>query len=94
MTLEAYNNHHNLGINIKIYGKIKEQRKEEYHQIRYNLLSSSGYPASTRYNSGGYASAVAAAVQAYPGQNSYRPLMNRLPPIQGDMLTVETMVHL
>nr|GEW83774.1 UBP1-associated protein 2C-like [Tanacetum cinerariifolium] len=45
--------------------------------------SSSGYPAGTGYNSGGYASAVAAAAQEYPGQNSYRPLMNRLPPIQG-----------
>nr|GFA36665.1 hypothetical protein [Tanacetum cinerariifolium] len=56
--------------------------------------NSSGCPASTGYNSGGYASAVAAAAQEYLGQNSYRPLMNRLPPIQGDMLTVETMVHL
>ncbi|GKA47337.1 ubiquitin-like modifier-activating enzyme ATG7 [Tanacetum coccineum] len=28
-------------------------------------------------------SAVAAATPEYPGQNSYRPLMNRLPPIQG-----------
>nr|GEW44839.1 hypothetical protein [Tanacetum cinerariifolium] len=44
---------------------------------------SSGYPAGTGYNSGGYASAVAAAAQEYPGQNSCRPLMNRLPPIQG-----------
>nr|GFA74886.1 hypothetical protein [Tanacetum cinerariifolium] len=56
--------------------------------------SSSGYPASTGYNSGGYASAVAAAAQEYPGQNSYRPLMNRLLPIRGDMLTVDTMVYL
>ncbi|GJR07154.1 UBP1-associated protein 2C-like protein [Tanacetum coccineum] len=45
--------------------------------------SSNGYPAGTGYNNGGYASAVAAAAPEYPGQNSYRPLMNRLPPIQG-----------
>ncbi|GKB21234.1 ubiquitin-like modifier-activating enzyme ATG7 [Tanacetum coccineum] len=45
--------------------------------------SSTGYPAGTGYNNGGYASAVAAAAPEYPGQNSYRPLMNRLPPIQG-----------
>nr|GEV39028.1 hypothetical protein [Tanacetum cinerariifolium] len=45
--------------------------------------SSSGYLAGTGYNSGGYASAVAAAAQEYPGQNCYRPFMNRLPPIQG-----------
>ncbi|GJR70920.1 UBP1-associated protein 2C-like protein [Tanacetum coccineum] len=45
--------------------------------------SSTGYPAGTGYNNGGYASAVASAVPEYPGQNSYRPLMNRLPPIQG-----------
>ncbi|GJW36732.1 UBP1-associated protein 2C-like protein [Tanacetum coccineum] len=44
--------------------------------------SSNGYPAGTGYNNGGYASAVAAAEPEYPGQNSYRPLMNRLPPIQ------------
>ncbi|GKB26090.1 hypothetical protein Tco_0865491, partial [Tanacetum coccineum] len=44
--------------------------------------SSTGYPAGTGYNNGGYASAVAAAAPEYPGQNSYRPLMNRLPPIQ------------
>ncbi|GKA22711.1 hypothetical protein Tco_0708673, partial [Tanacetum coccineum] len=42
-----------------------------------------GYPAGTGYNNGGYASAVAAAAPEYPGQNSYRPLMNKLPPIQG-----------
>ncbi|GKE87865.1 hypothetical protein Tco_1565340 [Tanacetum coccineum] len=46
------------------------------------LHSSNGYPASIGYNNGGYTSAVAAAPE-YPGQNSYRPLMNRLPPIQG-----------
>ncbi|GJR70923.1 UBP1-associated protein 2C-like protein [Tanacetum coccineum] len=45
--------------------------------------SSNGYPAGTGYNNGGYASAVAAAAPEYPGQNSYRPLMNKLPPIQG-----------
>ncbi|GKF54605.1 hypothetical protein Tco_0164945 [Tanacetum coccineum] len=45
--------------------------------------SSNGYPAGTGYNNGGYASAVASAAPEYPGQNSYRPLMNRLPPIQG-----------
>nr|GEX23339.1 ATPase family AAA domain-containing protein 1-A [Tanacetum cinerariifolium] len=27
MTLEAYNNHHNLGINIKIYGKNQRTKK-------------------------------------------------------------------
>nr|GEZ64710.1 hypothetical protein [Tanacetum cinerariifolium] len=47
------------------------------------LYSSSGYPAGTGYNSGGYASVVAAAAQEYPRQNSYRTFMNRLPPIQG-----------
>ncbi|GJT08622.1 UBP1-associated protein 2C-like protein [Tanacetum coccineum] len=46
-------------------------------------VTCNGYPAGTGYNNGGYASAVAAATPEYPGQNSYRPLMNRLPPIQG-----------
>nr|GEU87899.1 zinc finger, CCHC-type [Tanacetum cinerariifolium] len=56
--------------------------------------SSSGYPSGTGYNSGGYASAVAAAAQEYPGQNSCRPLMNRLLPIQGGYADSRTMVHL
>nr|GEY01291.1 zinc knuckle CX2CX4HX4C [Tanacetum cinerariifolium] len=38
MTLEAYNNHHNLGINIKIYGKNQRTKKR---RISPNKMQSS-----------------------------------------------------
>nr|GEX13909.1 reverse transcriptase domain-containing protein [Tanacetum cinerariifolium] len=46
MTLEAYNNHHNLGINIKIYGKNQRTKKR---RISPNKMQSAQYLCGRKF---------------------------------------------